>query len=431
MGTALAWVLVRDRFWGKRLLDLVIDVPFALPTIVAGLVLLSLYGPKSPAGDRRRQHPRRGVPGPGLRDAALRRAHGAAGAGVPRARRRGGGRLARRQPADHVPPRDPAVAGARDRRRRGAVLRPRRSASTARWCCSRATCPAAPRSPPCGSTPSSRTATGAAASAIAAILLVVALIVIVAARRAPEEVGPPWQLTLPPEPGSRPPPRRPHPRPRRRRVGPRPAARASPPACAGACASSPSATSCCSSPGRPRWSSSARSSRRHRGDARLAARPRVGPRALPHGRTSRSSPVLINLVFGLTISMLLVRYDFPGKRLLSAPCSTYRSRSRRWSWAWPWCSSTTAATAGSARRWRASASRSSSPPRHGHGHRLRGAAAGDPRGRAGAPGDRRRPGAGRAQPRRQRAQTFRRITLPAIKWAVVYGVVLSPRPLAR
>jgi len=50
MGTALAWVLVRDRFRGKRVLDVVIDVPFALPTIVAGLVLLSLYGPKSPVG---------------------------------------------------------------------------------------------------------------------------------------------------------------------------------------------------------------------------------------------------------------------------------------------------------------------------------------------------------------------------------------------
>ena len=48
MGTALAWVLVRDHFWGKRLLDVVIDVPFALPTIVAGLVLLSLYRPNSP-----------------------------------------------------------------------------------------------------------------------------------------------------------------------------------------------------------------------------------------------------------------------------------------------------------------------------------------------------------------------------------------------
>lgn len=50
LGTIIAWVLVRDRFWGKRLLDVVIDIPFALPTIVAGLVLLSLYGPKSPLG---------------------------------------------------------------------------------------------------------------------------------------------------------------------------------------------------------------------------------------------------------------------------------------------------------------------------------------------------------------------------------------------
>jgi sulfate transport system permease protein len=50
MGTVIAWVLVRDRFWGKRVLDVVIDIPFALPTIVAGLVLLSLYGPRSPIG---------------------------------------------------------------------------------------------------------------------------------------------------------------------------------------------------------------------------------------------------------------------------------------------------------------------------------------------------------------------------------------------
>jgi sulfate transport system permease protein len=41
---------VRDRFWGKRLLDLVIDIPFAMPTVVAGLVLLGLYGPGSPIG---------------------------------------------------------------------------------------------------------------------------------------------------------------------------------------------------------------------------------------------------------------------------------------------------------------------------------------------------------------------------------------------
>jgi sulfate transport system permease protein len=50
MGTLIAWVLVRDHFRGKRILEIVIDVPFALPTIVAGLVLLSLYGPNSPVG---------------------------------------------------------------------------------------------------------------------------------------------------------------------------------------------------------------------------------------------------------------------------------------------------------------------------------------------------------------------------------------------
>jgi len=50
MGTAIAWVLVRDHFPGKRVLEVVIDIPLALPTIVAGLVLLSLYGPSSPLG---------------------------------------------------------------------------------------------------------------------------------------------------------------------------------------------------------------------------------------------------------------------------------------------------------------------------------------------------------------------------------------------
>ncbi|WP_107770876.1 sulfate ABC transporter permease subunit CysT [Nocardioides sediminis] len=50
MGPLIAWVLVRDRFWGKSALEVLIDIPFALPTIVAGLVLLSLYGPDSPLG---------------------------------------------------------------------------------------------------------------------------------------------------------------------------------------------------------------------------------------------------------------------------------------------------------------------------------------------------------------------------------------------
>jgi sulfate/thiosulfate transport system permease protein len=49
-GTAMAWVLVRDSFRGKSVVDAVLDLPFALPTIVAGLTLLALYGPNSPFG---------------------------------------------------------------------------------------------------------------------------------------------------------------------------------------------------------------------------------------------------------------------------------------------------------------------------------------------------------------------------------------------
>lgn len=47
-GTLVAWVLVRDEFPGKRFVNAIIDLPFALPTIVASIVLLSLYGPESP-----------------------------------------------------------------------------------------------------------------------------------------------------------------------------------------------------------------------------------------------------------------------------------------------------------------------------------------------------------------------------------------------
>ena len=48
LGTITAWVLVRDSFRGKALVNAIIDLPFALPTIVAGLTLLALYGPQSP-----------------------------------------------------------------------------------------------------------------------------------------------------------------------------------------------------------------------------------------------------------------------------------------------------------------------------------------------------------------------------------------------
>jgi sulfate transport system permease protein len=48
MGVAIAWVLVRDTFPGKGLVESSIDLPFALPTIVAGVVLLAIYGVDSP-----------------------------------------------------------------------------------------------------------------------------------------------------------------------------------------------------------------------------------------------------------------------------------------------------------------------------------------------------------------------------------------------
>lgn len=50
IGPLVAWVLVRDEFPGKGVVDLVVDIPFALPTIVAGLVMLALYGHQSPVG---------------------------------------------------------------------------------------------------------------------------------------------------------------------------------------------------------------------------------------------------------------------------------------------------------------------------------------------------------------------------------------------
>jgi sulfate transport system permease protein len=50
MGTVIAWVLVRDAFPGRRVVNALIDLPFALPTIVAGITLLALYGPTSPVG---------------------------------------------------------------------------------------------------------------------------------------------------------------------------------------------------------------------------------------------------------------------------------------------------------------------------------------------------------------------------------------------
>ena len=50
MGTATAWVLVRYNFPFKNLLNALIDLPFAIPTVVTGIMLVTLYGPNSFVG---------------------------------------------------------------------------------------------------------------------------------------------------------------------------------------------------------------------------------------------------------------------------------------------------------------------------------------------------------------------------------------------
>ncbi|PKQ12673.1 MAG: sulfate ABC transporter permease subunit CysT [Alphaproteobacteria bacterium HGW-Alphaproteobacteria-1] len=49
-GIVLAWVLVRYRFWGRKLVDAAVDLPFALPTAVAGISLTALYAPNGVFG---------------------------------------------------------------------------------------------------------------------------------------------------------------------------------------------------------------------------------------------------------------------------------------------------------------------------------------------------------------------------------------------
>ena len=133
-GTLIAWVLVRDDFRGKALVNAIIDLPFALPTIVASIVLLSLYGPRSPIGLRPLRHP----PGAGhraaVRDAAVRRALRAAGADGGRPRGRGGRRVARREQLDDLPPRSSCPRCTRRCSAAPGSRSPARSASSAPSC---------------------------------------------------------------------------------------------------------------------------------------------------------------------------------------------------------------------------------------------------------------------------------------------------------
>jgi sulfate/thiosulfate transport system permease protein len=50
LGTAIAWMFVRDHFFVNKITARLVDLPFALPTVVAGIVLVALYGPSSPVG---------------------------------------------------------------------------------------------------------------------------------------------------------------------------------------------------------------------------------------------------------------------------------------------------------------------------------------------------------------------------------------------
>jgi len=49
-GLAIAWLLVRDRFPTNRVIGALVDLPFALPTVIAGVTLVAVYGPGSPVG---------------------------------------------------------------------------------------------------------------------------------------------------------------------------------------------------------------------------------------------------------------------------------------------------------------------------------------------------------------------------------------------
>ena len=135
MGTLIAWVLVRDEFRGKRFVNALIDLPFALPTIVAGLTLLALYGRRAVGESRSRKW----AVLLALLFVTLPFVVRAVQPVLHRARPRdgGGGGVARRVAADDLPPRSscpnlvPAIiSGVRARvRPRGRRVRLDRAAS--------------------------------------------------------------------------------------------------------------------------------------------------------------------------------------------------------------------------------------------------------------------------------------------------------------
>ena len=133
--------------------------------------------------------------------------------------------------------------------------------------------------------------------------------------------------------------------------------------------------------------------------------------------------VPLNTIFGVACALVLVRQRFRGKAVLNAlvdlplrfPRSSSASRS----------SSSMRAPGGSGLGSTRTGSRSSSRCRPWSRDHLRLAPVRGPRGRAGAPRDRHRAGRGRLDLGASPLATFRRITLPAIRWGVTYGVVLT------
>jgi len=155
-GLLVAWVLVRYRFPGRRLVDALVDLPFALPTAVAGIALTALYAPNgwlgsllAPLGIKVAFTPLGvvvalifiGLPfvvrtvQPVLEDAEAELEEAAASLGC--------------QPADDLPSRDPAdhLAGAADRLHAG--LCPRAGRVRLGEFSSPATCRSCPRSRRC------------------------------------------------------------------------------------------------------------------------------------------------------------------------------------------------------------------------------------------------------------------------------------------
>src|SRR5437868_690667 len=110
-GSIVAWVLVRYQFLGRRFIDAMIDLPFALPTAVAGISLTQLYAEKgwlgsalAATGHQGRLHTARHPGGARLRRPAIRRAHSATGTAGFRPRDRGSRRVARRLAYEHSSP---------------------------------------------------------------------------------------------------------------------------------------------------------------------------------------------------------------------------------------------------------------------------------------------------------------------------------------